>query len=179
MGHGPPPPPQSRAAAQAERAERRAKALRLSSMGWTLARIAREGGLGYNSPQAVHVDIKAALKVAQAQLAAEVEVWRARELAVIDEALEAAHRILHNRHLATSVGKVVQRATGQLDADGQMIYEDVYDEALNLAAAEKIVKFSESRRKLIGTDAPAKQEISGSTTVQYQVSLDAQEMEQL
>lgn len=125
-------------------------------------------------------DIKAALKVAQAALAVEVEAWRARELAVLDEALEAAHEILHKHHLAVSNGKVVRRDTGEVDPEtGEPVLEEVYDDGPRLAAAMHLVRFSESRRKLVGSDAPAKQEISGSTTVQYQVSLDAQEMEQL
>jgi hypothetical protein len=156
------------------RLERRAKAVRLSVAGRTLDAIAAE--LGYNSKQAAHKDIKAALAEAAKQTSLAVDELRVKELALLDEALEVAHRIMNAEHLAHGNGRVVRRNLGTED---EPEWVDVIDNGPNLAAADRLIKISESRRKLLGLDAPTKvqQQIEG--TVSYVINAQPEELEQL
>lgn len=166
------PAPQDRLAAQAERAAQDAEACRLSATGYTYEQIAER--LGLPNRQAAYRAVKRVLdrRIKDGNVA--VEQLRAKQDALLDEALKVATQIMHAQHLAVGNGRVVQKYNAETDT-----HEDVYDSAPNLAAADRLIKISESRRKLHGWDAPAKQEISGTTTVAYQVSVAPDEMEQL
>lgn len=168
-GHG---PPQDRAAQMAARAERRDKAVKLAASGMTYVEVAKT--LGHNSPQAAHKDVKAALaeRIKRQDLA--VDELRAKHTALLDEALQVAHRIMNDQHLAHSAGRMVQREdplTGEL--------HDVIDNGPNLAAVDRLVKISESQRKLWGIDAPTKTETMLDATIGYHVAVAPEELEQL
>lgn len=178
MGRGSAPTPGGQASAKLTLAERREASVKLSVKGWSYERIYREGGLGHNNAQAVYRDLKAALaqRVARQDLA--VDEWREKELALIDVALAKANEILDAVHLAVAGGKVVRDE--ETDADGNVTRsEPIIDHGPNLAAAQALIRMSESRRKLLGTDAPAKTEVAVDQTIKYVVEATAEELEQL
>src|SRR5690606_41267190 len=53
-----------------------------------------------------------------------------------------------------------------LDSDGNRIgvYEDVLDDGPILQAVDRLIKIGESRRKLLGSDAATKMDVSGTVT---------------
>jgi hypothetical protein len=177
MGRPASPPPSERASARSELAERRRAALKLATVGWSYDKIFREGGLGHTSRQAVYRDIKAAYKQALRDQTEAVEEHRAAELALIDQALVVAHRIMNTQHLAHNGGRIVQREVERPDGSTELV--DVIDHGPNLAAAEKLIRFGESRRRLLGTDAPAKVEQQVDSTISYVVQVAPEELEQL
>lgn len=89
---------------------------------------------------------------------------------VIDAALTKANEILEAVHLAVAGGRVVRDE----ETDAAII-----DHGPNLAAAQALIRMSESRRKLLGTDAPAKTEVAVDQTIKYVVEATAEELEQL
>jgi transposase-like protein len=172
---GAPPAPQNRAAQMAERAERRQRAVKLSISGMTYANIAKE--LGYNSAQAAHKDVKTALAEALKRQDLAVDELRAKHTLLLDEALQVAHRIMNETHIAHSAGRLVQREVEQPDGSVELV--DVIDNGPNLAAADRLIKISESQRKLWGIDAPTKTETTLDATVGYAVAVAPEELEQL
>lgn len=154
-------------------AERREATVRLSVKGWSYERIYREGGLGHNNTQSVYRDIKAALKQRVERQDLAVDEWRQKELALIDIALAKANEILESVHLAVANGRVVQRENDVGE------YTDVIDQGPNLAAAQALIRMSESRRKLLGTDAPAKVQQQVESTISYVIQASPEELEQL
>lgn len=72
------------------------------------------------------------------------------ELERLDDALRTEYRIMLARHRAVnSKGELVRDEQGH----------PVYDDSLNHQAAQGIKSLSESRRKLIGLDAPARSRV--------------------
>lgn len=132
--------------------------------------------MGYNSRNAAFLAVKRALEARLAERDAEADKWVARQDALLDEALRVANEIMNKQHYATSGGKIVQKYDEETDT-----YIDVYDDAPRLAAADRLIKISESRRKMHGRDAPAQskvsQEVSG--TIGYVVNATPEELEQL
>jgi hypothetical protein len=176
MARGAVPNPQDTIAARAARAERAAAACRLSVAGWSYDRIVREGNLGYNNRQAVYRDVKRVLTEKAKEQSESAAVKRARELALLDDALEVAHRIMNAEHLAHGNGRVVRRNLGTEDEPD---WADVIDNGPNLAAADRLIKISESRRKLLGLDAPTKVQQQVEGTVSYVINAQPEELEQL
>ena len=168
-------PPLDRVAQRAARAERRERAIRLSVSGMTYEQIAVE--LGYSSLQAAHRDVKAALAERLKRQDLSVDELRAKHTALLDESLQVAHRIMNEQHLAHSAGRLVRREVEQSDGSFTMI--DVIDNGPNLAAVDRLVKLSESQRKLWGVDAPAKVETTLDATIGYVVAVSPEELEQL
>lgn len=101
-----------------------------------------------------------------------IEELRARELVALDRAQEVATEVMERDHLAHSNGRVVQ----YYDAERQ---EDVTvkDDGPRLAAVDRVVKISESRRKLLGQDAPSKVETQVGGSVEYVVRVSQEEMD--
>lgn len=171
----PPGSPGNRASNNAERAERRERAVRLSVSGMTYDQIAVE--LGYASKQAVHRDVKAALAQAIKSQNLAVEELREKHTRLLNEALEVAYRIMNEQHLAHGNGRLVRREVEQEDGSVELV--DVIDNGPNLAAADRLVKISESQRKLWGIDAPAKVEALHEGTINYVINAEAGELDQL
>jgi len=72
----------------------------------------------------------------------------------LDDALRTAYRIMMAKHVKVSnAGKVVTT----MDANGNRV--PVLDDSLNLQAALAIKSLEESRRKLLGLDAPARKRV--------------------
>ncbi len=164
-------PPNSRASKQAEVAKRRTEAIRMHLAGHRLQAIA--DALGYSSVQTAQKDIARAVEALKAEQHKAADELRAVELARLDDALAVCIRIMNEQHVAHSGGKIVERVI-----DGQIV--PVIDNGPSLAAADRIVKISESRRKLLGLDAPAKQEIATEATVHFKVEgVAAEELEAL
>jgi hypothetical protein len=153
--------PSKRISKQAELVERRTEALRMHIAGHTWQQVSDR--LGYSSAAHACTDAKKGLEALRAQQDQAAEDYRAIELARLDGALAVAVRIMNEQHVAHGNGKVVYR-----DIDGQQV--PVVDNSISLAAADRVVKISESRRKLLGLDAPAKQEVTGTSTVHYMVT---------
>lgn len=135
--------------AQAE--VRRQRCLELRVAGLSCAQIGREVGID-ESTAARHV------REALAQLATmkleDAEHLRELELERLDKLQRAAERVLAKSHVYVNAGKIV------FDGDVKLI-----DDGPVLAAIDRLVRIAESRRKLMGIDAPAKVEQSGEVRV--------------
>lgn len=164
--------PSARMANKIRLAERRDKACKLAVKGWTYDRIAKE--LGYNSRQAAHRDVKVALEQLMKEQHAAAGELQAVGVQRIENAIAAVIEVMESTHVAHSAGKIVQREDPKT---GELI--DVIDHAPILSAAEVLRKLEESRRKLLGLDAPSRVEQKVDGTVSYQVAVEASEMEQL
>ncbi|MFE4671105.1 hypothetical protein [Streptomyces sp. NPDC056723] len=106
-----------------------------------------------------------------------VDEWRAMELARLDASLErlkgledAARRVLQREHITVNNGRIITLDGSPLPDDGPV-----------LAAIDRLIKVedarqrnSESRRKLLGLDAPAK--FDAQVTEVTQQDLELQEM---
>ena len=119
-------------------AERRGKALRLRAAGRTYDEITQ--ALGYSTRSACIQDIQRALAATVAEPAAEL---RTLELERLDKALAVAFEVLTTRHLAHSNGRVVLHPETR---------QPLRDDGPRLNAIDRIVRVSESRRKLLGLD---------------------------
>jgi hypothetical protein len=157
---------------RAKIAVRRAEACRLRVAGYTYAQIAER--LGYSSEKFAQVDVKRALKVYVDLQQEPIEELRARELAALDGAQQVATEVMGRDHLAHSNGRVVMIEDEQT---GEVSH--VKDDGPKLAAIDRVVKISESRRKLLGQDAPSKVDTTVTGTTEYVIKIDAGEMEQL
>lgn len=130
--------PRTRAVTTREK-DAQALALRRSGLGY--AQIAER--LGYRAQSSAHEAVQRALKDAREDIgrAAQIELDR------LDDALRTAYQVMLGRHVKVSnAGSVVR------DSDGQ----PMLDRTLNLAGAQTVVRISESRRKLLGLDAPSR-----------------------
>lgn len=141
----------------------------------TYDRIAVE--LGYSSKQAAHKDVKEALSEALKRQDLAVDELREKHTRLLNEALEVAYRIMNTEHLAHGNGRLVRREVEREDGSVELV--DVVDNGPNLAAADRLVKISESQRKLWGIDAPAKVEALHEGTINYVINAEAGELDQL
>lgn len=128
----------------ADTAERDAAAARLRTQGKTYDAIAT--ALGFANKAAAREGVLRALAEIVTEPAKEL---RALELDRLDAALDVAIRIMSEQHLAHSGGKLIERVV-----DGQVV--QVLDNGPVLAAIDRVVKIGESRRKLLGLDAPTR-----------------------
>lgn len=162
-----------------ETAKRDAEAARFRGRGWTYQRIADELRV---SRQTAYDAVQRALQDTLAEPAAEA---RTLELERLDEMHVAVLAVLEREHVTVSQGKVVRRRVGvevggdgepKLDDDGKQIpiYEDVLDDAPVLQAVDRLLRIQERRSRLLGLDAPQKQEIGGQLTYQVVGVDDAQ-----
>lgn len=152
-----------------ETAERDAQMARRRGQGASYRTIAAEFGLAVST---VHEAVERALNAARAEAGEEA---RQMELQRLDSYIERVEQVLQREHIVISHGHVVRRlidferdADGEprLDADGKRIgvYEDVTDDGPVLQAVDRLLKLSESRRKLLGLDAAQKMDVSGNVT---------------
>ena len=145
-------------------AARRATAVRLRNDGKSWQAIADE--LGYRGPADACKDVGRAMENAITDLAESVEIMRERELQRLDELREVALGVLRRRHVHVSGGKVVRDIEIEENDAGDLVVtsttEPLEDDGPTLAELDRLVKIEESRRKLLGLDAPAKGETTGS-----------------
>lgn len=152
---------------------RRAEACRLRVAGHTYAEIAE--ALGYSSEKTAQVDVSRALAAYVEMQTQPIEELRARELAALDQAQIVATAVMNRDHVAHSNGRVVRiedEASGELTT--------VLDDGPKLAAVDRVVKISESRRSLLpGVTAPSKVEAQIGGSVEYVIKVDSDEMDKL
>jgi hypothetical protein len=126
-------------------AERRAKAFELRRAGLPYRGIARELGI---SEKTAHQDVQRVLAGLAEIERQSAEEYRALELDRLGELQVEATRILRQTHPLISGGKVLSGFT----SDGKPF--GLTDPAPKLAAIDRLLRISESRRKLLGLDAP-------------------------
>ena len=130
----------ARARAQQTR-ERDARAVELRRRGLSYPQIAEQ--LGFSATSSAFDAVRRGIK----DLWSEDNGEQTRiELDRLDDALRVLYRVMMSKHLAYSQGRVV------VDLQGQ----PVQDDGPNVQAALGIVRLSESRRKLLGLDAPTR-----------------------
>lgn len=166
--------PEQRAAAKLARAKRDEEIVRLAIAGHTYETIGRKFGL---TPQGAHGVVKRGLQALTKKRDLAAEELRSRHIALLDEAIAVAHEIMNKDHLAHSNGRVIR--VDREREDGSTVLVDVLDDGPRLAAADRLRTLSESQRKLLGLDAPAKQEIEQSGTVNYVINATAEELDEL
>lgn len=152
-------------------AARRQRALELEAAGWSRPDIAAELGL---TEAHLAVDLQRARDYYLKMQASPIEELRARELASLDKAQRVADAVMDREHVAHSNGRVVKledEVTGEATT--------VLDDGPKLAAIDRVVKISESRRKLLGQDAPSKVEAQIGGSVEYVIKVDSDEMDKL
>lgn len=150
-------------------AEKSAKAAELRRQGYTWQEIAERCG---------YTDKRTAQTAVKRRLAAGLEPWveyqrqsieelRAHEVRLLAEAERVAREIMERDHLAHSNGRVVY-----------VDDEPVKDDGPKLAAIDRLVKVSESRRGILpGVAAPSKVEQTIGGTVEYVVKVSQEEMD--
>lgn len=121
-------------------AERDATAADLRSKGWTYQRIADE--LHYADKGEAHHAVSRVLKATVREAG---DAARAMEHERLDRLSEAAWTVLERQHITVSNGKVISLDGQPLPDDGPV-----------LQAIDRLLRISESRRKLDGLDAPSR-----------------------
>lgn len=121
-------------------AEKRAAAARLRSKGWTYGRIAEE--LGFADKASAYNAVQKVLKETVQEAGDEL---RQMERERLDHLSEAAWAVLERQHVIVSNGRVVDLNGAPLPDDGPV-----------LQAIDRLLRISESRRKLEGLDAPSR-----------------------
>lgn len=149
-----------------DQAERDAEAARLRSRSMSYREIAKTLDVDVHT---AHDMVKRAMaavvrEAGEAVIALELEKLDRAEAAVLT-VLEAKHYTVSNGQLIYIGGKRVKdEVSGRWFTEGG---EPLYDDAPVLAAVDRLVKISESRRKLLGVDAAQKMETTG--VVRYEL----------
>ena len=140
--------------------------------------------MGYASAATVAIDIKRALDQRIRALAAPADEKIALQLERLEDALTVVSQIMHRQHLAHSGGKVMYQVVEyardddgniKLDEDGNPLatkVEPMIDDAPQLAAVDRLVKISESTRRMLGMDKPSKIDVTGTVEHQYGTEID-------
>ncbi len=131
-------------------AERDALIMELRRNGKTLQTIAAQVGITH---QRVHQIIKERL----AEIPVEsVQHYRAAAVEILDNLLAKTHAVLEAQHLKFHEG-VALTHNGEIVTDNGPV----------LAAVAMILRIEERRAKLLGTDSPARTEVSGGVAFRY------------
>jgi predicted transcriptional regulator len=115
--------------------------------GLTVTQIAKELGV---TTQAASGYVRDALKEVAEQTHASAEEYRELELARLDKLIRKTEAILGRFHIVVSQGKIIR----MLSEDGED--KPLRDDGPELTAIARLQSLSESRRKLLGLDAPTK-----------------------
>jgi len=126
-----------------EQAQFDMEAARLRSRAMSYQAIADELGVAIGT---AHAMVKRALASIPREAA---ETLVGVESAKLDNAERAVLAVLEARHFTVSNGKLIYIGD-----------EPLYDDGPVLNAVDRLVKISESRRKLFGADAPARSEVT-------------------
>lgn len=129
--------------------ERDARAVELRRRGMTYQQISDQIGLA--GPGKAHDAVRRGIRDSVRE---DTDEQTYVELERLDEALRTAYRIMMGRHVHVASNGAVVTTPGP---DGKPVA--VYDQALNLQAAMGIMRLSESRRKLLGLDAPTRSKV--------------------
>ncbi|HEY0641255.1 MAG TPA: hypothetical protein VGD67_26805 [Pseudonocardiaceae bacterium] len=139
--------------------ERDAEAMRLRSRGWLLPAIAVE--LGYGDEANVRRALRAHTERVTGEAAAEL---RQAQLEELDRLTAAATKVLEAKHFAFQNGRLCTLPAAE--EGGPPV--PVEDDAPVLRAVETLLRIQERRAKLLGLDAPTRQEVE-QTLVRYTV----------
>ena len=142
-------------------AERDAAAARMRADSRTYADIAAQ--LGYASEGAAHDGVARALAAAVQEPATEL---RQLELDRLDRMYQAVLGVLEREHVTVSNGRIVR---GEDD-------KAILDDGPVLNAVDRLLRIQERRAKLLGLDAPAKQELGGSVVLYRVEGVDMEAM---
>lgn len=145
-----------------ESAERDAEACRLRGLGHNYGEIAEQ--LGYEDASGAWRAVDRALKATVQEPAAHL---RTIELARLDLLQRKAWDVLVAEHVVVNQGRVVV----DLDTGVPLV-----DHGPVLAAIDRLLKISESRRKLLGLDAPARVEMITADDIDREVAKLAAEL---
>ena len=143
-----------------ETAERDGEIARLRSTGMSFADIGAQFGI---SRQAAHQGFKRALAETVREASEDVRVT---ELARLDRLYQEALAVLAARHLVVQNGRVVR------DADG----EPLVDPKPRLGAIDRALKVQERRAKLLGLDAPTKNDVRVTDSLDSRIEQLAAEL---
>lgn len=137
----------NRGSAQRLAMEARAqKALDLRRMGFSYAQIAEQNGC---DKKTAWRDVMRCLRRIAAETDGKAEELRALELERLDDLERAGRRVLTGHHFLLYRGRVVMDSDPKTGAAFRMT-----DDGPVLAAIAKLLAISESRRRLLGLDAP-------------------------
>lgn len=140
-------------------AQRDADAARMRSRGHTYQEIADQ--LGFSNKGTAYAAVHRAIAEVVAEPAADAVAF---ELERLDQLHQAALKVLESHHVIVNNGKVIELNGRPLPDDGPV-----------LAAIDRLLRISESRRKLLGLDQPTKQQISGGVTYEV-VGINPEEL---
>jgi hypothetical protein len=127
-------------------AQRDAEAARLRSQGWTYERIADH--LGYSDKSNARRAIEKVLKDTVQEAGDEL---RTMERERLDRLSEAAWAVLERQHVTVSNGRVISLPDPETGES-----KPLPDDGPVLQAIDRLLRISESRRKLEGLDAPSR-----------------------
>lgn len=147
---------------------RRAKVLQMRAAGATYEQILAQFPNDYKSRAAVVQDVQRALMSTVGEPAAEL---RALESARLDMLWVRAMHVLTKTHIVVSNGQVMY-ITG---TDG--VKRPLEDDAPVLAAVRELRNLSESRRKLLGLDAPAQVQVMSDDSIDAEIRRLAEELD--
>jgi DNA-binding CsgD family transcriptional regulator len=146
---------------------RRQRCMELRLAGKTPAQIGAELGI---SPQAAAKHIRETLKETAELTKANAEEYRDLEVQRLDRLIEKAEAILARFHIVVSQGKIIR----MLDKDG--VDTPLRDDGPELAAIARLQSLSESRRKLLGLDAPTKlTDGDGNSPIKVIIGIDPED----
>ncbi len=143
---------------------RRAKAMQMRAKRMTWQQVADE--CGYADRGAACKDISRFREETRAEAEESLAELRAVELDHLDMLARAAIEVLERKHIVIQGGKVIRMiADGEVAEEGEVTGDPLIDDGPTLAAIDRLAKLSESRRKLLGLDAPTQTE--GQLQVEY------------
>lgn len=152
---------------KAQAVERRRECLRLRVKGLNCVQIAAQLGID-ESTAARHV--REALAESIDLTKQDADAYRELELARIDSYISATETILSRFHIVVSNGKVIQMP----DETGEV--KPLRDDGPELAAIARLQSLSESRRKLLGLDAPTKlTDGDGNSPIKVIIGIDPED----
>lgn len=144
--------------------ERRKQAMRLKRDGYTWAEIAP--AVGYKDAKHAASDVNKYLARLRKEQNADADALRQQQLAHLAELRQRVDAIMERRHIhVTPGGKIVRDENDEI----------VLDDAVELAAIDRMLKISEREGKILGTDAPEK--LESAVTINY--SIDGVDMDKV
>lgn len=155
-----------------ETAQRDAEATRLKKRGLSYREIAAELGCDVST---AYRGVQRTLQATREGAAEDAADIRAMELERLEDMRALVMEVLDREHVTVSNGRIIRRQIGwerddageiQTDGEGKPIgiYEDLPDDAVILNAVDRLLRISESIRRLTGTDAEKKINLSGGVT---------------
>jgi len=142
-----------------EIAERRAQAIELKRRGLTWQQVADQLDLG--NPGAVAREILHALHEANREVQEQLDAYRQLELEKYDALERLMWAVIRKKHILAQHGRIMfDPETG----------EPMIDDGPLFNAADRLLKISERRSKLMGWDAPTKLEVQATDELDREIA---------